>query len=236
MENTVRPLRIALLGYGRMGQAVEKVAMERGHTVVCRIDAEADFTAQAEAWRTADLAIEFSIPSAAVAHIERCMAAGKPVVVGTTGWQADAARLRARCAEVGAAVVAAANFSVGVNIFLQLIRQAAGMLRHQPQYTGRIEETHHIHKLDAPSGTAVSMNEALAEGGLPAVPITSHRQGEVVGIHDLWFESEQDFIEIRHEAKSRAGFALGAVVAAEWLYGKSGWYGMADVLGFEKIG
>lgn len=226
------PLRIALLGYGRMGKAIEKVASERGHTVVCRIDSEQDFAAQAEAWRTADVAIEFSVPAAAGAHMERCMAAGKPVVVGTTGWQPEEARLRARCAAEQGAVVAAANFSVGVNIYLQLIRQAAALLRHQPQYAGRITETHHVHKLDAPSGTAVSMNAALEQGGLPALPIASERRGEVVGIHELLFESAQDCIEIRHEAKSRAGFALGAVMAAEWLRGRKGWYGMADVLGF----
>ena len=129
-------------------------------------------------------------------------------------------------------MVAAPNFSVGVNIYLQLIKQAAALLRHQPQYAGRITETHHVHKLDAPSGTAVGMNAALEQGGLPALPIVSERRGEVVGIHELLFESAQDCIEIRHEAKSRAGFALGAVMAAEWLRGRKGWYGMADVLGF----
>lgn len=227
-----KALRIALIGYGRMGREVEKAAVARGHRVVCRIDSEADFASQATAWREADVAIEFSVPSAVVPHIERCLEAGVPVVVGTTAWQHEAARLRALCAERGGSVVAAANFSIGVNIFLQLIRQAAGMLRQQPQYAGRITETHHVHKLDAPSGTAVSMNAALEQGGLSAVPIASERRGEVVGIHDLWFESAQDSIEIRHEAKSRAGFALGAVMAAEWLVGRPGWFGMADVLGF----
>ncbi len=232
MENTGRPLRIALLGYGRMGREIEKVALERGHEIVCRIDSEPDFDVQAEAWRRADMAIEFSVPSAVVAHIERCLSAGKPVVVGTTAWQHEEARLRALCAASGGAVVAAANFSVGVNIFLQLVKRAGELFRQQPQYSGNITETHHIHKLDAPSGTAVSMNAALAQGGYPAVPIASERRGEVVGIHGLVFGSEQDSIEIRHEAKSRAGFALGAVVAAEWLRGRSGWYGMAEVLGF----
>lgn len=232
MENTGKPLRIALLGYGRMGREIEKVALARGHEIVCRIDSERDFDAQAEAWRTADMAIEFSVPAAVVSHIERCIAAGKPVVVGTTAWQHEEARLRALCASSGGAVVAAANFSVGVNLFLQLVKRAGELFRQQPQYTGNITETHHIHKLDAPSGTAVSMNAALTQGGFPVVPIASERRGEVVGIHDLVFASEQDSIEIRHEAKSRAGFALGAVVAAEWLRGRSGWYGMADVLGF----
>lgn len=232
MENTGRPLRIALLGYGRMGREIEKVALARGHEIVCRIDSEADFDAQAEAWRTADMAIEFSVPAAVVAHIERCIAAAKPVVVGTTAWQHEEARLRALCTASGGAVVAAANFSVGVNIFLQLVKRAGELFRQQPQYGGHITETHHIHKLDAPSGTAVSMNAALEAGGYPVVSIASERRGEVVGIHDLVFESAQDGIEIRHEAKSRAGFALGAVVAAEWLRGRSGWYGMADVLGF----
>ncbi len=226
------PLRIALLGYGRMGREVEKMALERGHEVVCRIESERDFAAQAEAWRAAEIAIEFSVPTAAVPHIERCLDEAKPIVVGTTAWQQEEARLRARCAARGGAVVAAANFSVGVNIFLQLIRRAAALLRSQPQYAGRITETHHVHKLDAPSGTAVSMNAALEQGGLPALPIVSERRGEVVGIHELLFESAQDCIEIRHEAKSRAGFALGAVMAAEWLRGRKGWYGMADVLGF----
>lgn len=232
MENTGKPLRIALLGYGRMGREIEKVALARGHEIVCRIDSERDFDAQTEAWRTADMAIEFSVPAAVVSHIERCIAAGKPVVVGTTAWQHEEARLRALCASSGGAVVAAANFSVGVNLFLQLVKRAGELFRQQPQYTGNITETHHIHKLDAPSGTAVSMNAALTQGGFPVVPIASERRGEVVGIHDLVFASEQDSIEIRHEAKSRAGFALGAVVAAEWLCDRNGWYGMADVLGF----
>ena len=232
MENTGKPLRIALLGYGRMGREIEKVALARGHEIVCKIDSEQDFDTQAEAWHRADMAIEFSVPAAVVSHIERCLAAAKPVVVGTTAWQHEETRLRAQCTASGGAVVAAANFSVGVNIFLQLVKRSGELFRQQSQYAGRMVETHHIHKLDAPSGTAVSMNAALAQGGYPAVPIASERRGEVVGIHELFFESEQDIIEIRHEAKSRAGFALGAVVAAEWLIGRSGWYGMADVLGF----
>lgn len=244
----VKPLCIALLGYGRMGKEVEKAALARGHEVVCKIDTEKDFKTQAEAWQRADAAIEFSVPEAAANHIERCINMQKPVVVGTTAWQKEEPRLRALCEEKGGAVLSSANFSIGVNLFLQMIKLSADLCRnYEAQYKAYVKETHHVHKLDAPSGTALRMLDALKEGGWQApVPIYSDRRGEIVGQHELWLESEVDSIEIRHEAKSRAGFALGAVLAAEWLVNchaakeppaarlaeRKGWYGMNDMLGF----
>lgn len=228
-----RSLKIVLLGYGRMGKEVEKAALDRGHTIICKVSDASDWAQCVDMLEKADVAIDFSVPDVAGEHIECCFDLDKPIIMGTTAWQKDEQRLRARCMQENRSIVAASNFSIGVNIYLELIKKTAQMLKTQVQYKGSIEEIHHIHKLDAPSGTAITMNKAyMSVAGDNEIPIKSVREGEVVGVHKMIFDSEQDVLSIVHQAKSRAGFAIGAVVAAEWLYGKKGWHTMSDVLGF----
>ncbi len=246
-------MNIALIGYGKMGHIIEEVALERGHRVVCIIDKEntQDFTS--DAFAAADVAIEFTTPATAEENIRRAWSKGKPVVCGTTGW--DIAQLTcynggvssqttnaAQCAKSNEptpngeenAWVWSSNFSIGVNILFALNKRLAEIMQRYPQYSPSITEVHHVHKLDAPSGTAKTLAECIMHtGGLSpqnAVPITSVREGEVAGIHTVQWESEEDILGIRHEAKSRKGFALGAVLAAEWIIGKKGFHTMSEVL------
>lgn len=234
-------LRIALIGYGRMGRMVEQAALQRGHTIVCRIDLGDAAAFASEAFLTADVAIEFSHPASAADNIERCLEAGVPVVVGTTGWSSGLPRLRALCLEKGGAMIYSSNFSIGVSIFRSLSRFLARVMRRFPQYHPSLEETHHIHKLDHPSGTAITLAEELIEArgdisgwsetpGPGQLPVRAMREGEVPGIHTVIWESPADEITLTHSARGREGFAEGAVAAAEWLPGRKGCFTMTDYL------
>lgn len=237
-----RPLKIALSGYGRMGREVEKAALLRGHEIVCRIDKGEDWEKEMPALKGAQVVIDFSAPSCAAENIGKCFDLHLPVVVGTTGWDASRETLKARCIQERQALLAASNFSIGVYLFLAAAKFLAARMNAQPQYAADIEETHHIHKLDKPSGTAITLakevcGEMKRYSDWKELPIESLREGEVFGIHTLEFDSDVDTLTLRHEAKSRQGFATGAVRAAEWLAsagaaGKCGWFGMKDMMGF----
>jgi len=233
-------MKIALLGYGKMGKAVEKVAIARGHEIVLRVTADSksyDIT-------TAQVAIDFSAPSAAVSNITNCLKRGIPIVSGTTGWLKDYDSIVELCRERDGAFLYASNFSLGVNLFFQLNKQLAQMMKNHDLYQASIEETHHTEKLDAPSGTAITLAEDLIKnsnynewqltedtmGSKDTIPIQAHREVNVPGTHQINYTSKDDKISIRHEAFGREGFALGAVMAAEWILGKTGIFSMQDVL------
>jgi 4-hydroxy-tetrahydrodipicolinate reductase len=224
-------MRLLLLGRGKTGSLVAEVARHRGHEV--RVAGAADNVGGAalapEKLRDIDAVIDFTTPSSVVTHIEACASAGKNMVVGTTGWHGDLDRIRKLVESSGTGLVYAANFSIGVNLFLDAARAAAAALRHN--YSGQIFERHHAHKKDAPSGTAIALQHVIREacGKEEDVEITSFREGEVVGMHEVVLESNVDRIYLCHDAKSRQGFAEGAVRAAEWLASKKGFYDFKDV-------
>ena len=232
-------MKIALLGYGRMGKEIEKIALQRGHEIVLKIEEKQDYDIA-----TADVAIDFSIPSAAFENITNCFKNGVPVISGTTGWLDRYQEAVDICNENGGSFIYASNFSLGVNIFFELNRQLAKMMRAWQDYKINNEEIHHTKKLDAPSGTAITLAEGIIdytpkdaweldenqEIKENAIPITAKRIPEVPGTHSIGYDSEIDSIEIKHTAHNRKGFALGAVVAAEWIVGKTGVYTMKDVL------
>ena len=231
-------MNIALLGYGRMGKAIESIAKLRGHEVVAIIDKDNP----KDALNGAEVAINFSVPSAAVANITHALNEGVAVVCGTTGWLESRADIESLCAAKKGAFLYASNFSLGVNIFFVLNEKLAEMMGQHKQYDASLTEIHHTQKLDAPSGTAIT----LAEGILPHIdkntwaleeeakgmdlPIKAARLSEVPGTHTVAYNSEIDKISIEHIAHNRDGFALGAVIAAEWVNGKSGIFTMKDVL------
>ncbi|MCA0931549.1 4-hydroxy-tetrahydrodipicolinate reductase [Lutimonas saemankumensis] len=231
-------MKIALLGYGRMGQAIEKIAIERGHDIVIKKDIEpleVDLS-------LADVAIDFSHPLAAFENIKSCIDKGVPVVSGTTGWLERYDEVSDYCKEHEGGFIYASNFSIGVNLFFNLNAYLAKMMRPITEYDVEMEEIHHIHKLDAPSGTAISLaddilsesdkkNWSIETRAKEDLYINVKREGEVPGTHSVTYSSEIDSIEIKHTAFNRTGFALGAVVAAEWLREKKGIYSMKDVLG-----
>ena len=238
-------MKIALIGYGKMGKTIEQIALQRGHQIVSIIDINNTADFDSEAFRSADVAIEFTTPATALGNYMRCFEANVPVVSGTTGWLSHLDEVKAKCEQEGKTFFYASNFSVGVNIFFALNRYLAKIMNGFPAYDVRMTEVHHIHKLDAPSGTAIT----LAEGILDNVerkerwtletaeqptdlPIHAIREGEIPGIHEIIYESEADTISIKHDAKSRAGFALGAVIAAEFTAGKKGFLGMNDLFHF----
>lgn len=239
-------MKIALLGYGKMGKAIEAYILEQGKDeVVLKIEAANQDELTTENLQKADVAIEFSTPQTAVKHIEACFEAGLPVVVGSTGWLADFERIKSACKANGNTLFYASNFSVGVNIFFELNRQLAKLMNTQTQYTAEIEEIHHTEKLDSPSGTAITLAEGLISNmdrkskwennvsdNAEVLPILSKREPEVPGTHTIRYDSEIDFISITHEAKSRKGFVQGAVLAAQWVYGKTGYFDMKDLLKF----
>ncbi len=212
-----------------MGHMIESIALERGHEIVCIIDQNNLCDFESESFASADVAIEFSTPQTAEQNIRRAWAAGVPVVCGTTGWDIEAIKPEAIRQEAG--MMWSSNYSIGVNILFALNRQLAKLMVSYPDYTPHMTEVHHIHKLDAPSGTAKTLQEAIGEERLPIADIESIREGEVPGIHTIVWDSEVDTISISHSAKSRKGFALGAVIAAEWMQGKSGFHTMQEVLG-----
>lgn len=231
-------MNIALLGYGRMGQTIEKIAIKRGHNIVLKVDKDDtgyDIT-------KADVAIDFSIPNVAFGNITNCIENGVPVVSGTTGWLDNYDKAISLCEEKKGAFIYASNFSLGVNIFFELNKTLAKMMNNLEQYNVTMEEIHHTKKLDAPSGTAITLAEGviannenydgwqLDKPSEKNIPIVAKRIADVPGTHSVNYESEVDTITIEHVAHNRQGFALGAVVAAEWLVGKTGVFSMNDVL------
>ena len=229
-------MKIALIGYGKMGHAVEETALQRGHTVVCTVDNDAEWASKEALLRQAEMAVEFSTPTTAVDNLRRCFALGLPVVSGTTGWDASREAVEKECRAGGHAMLTASNFSIGMNIMFALNERLAELMRGRDDYSASICETHHIHKLDAPSGTALTLRNQIVEcGGRKAesIPIESIREGEVPGTHTVTYYSEIDTITLTHEAHSRKGLALGAVLAAEWLKGKKGVYTMKDVIEYQ---
>lgn len=239
-------MKIALIGYGKMGKMIEGIALERGNEITCRIDKDNLEDFDSEAFRTSDVAIEFTTPGTAVGNVRRCFAAGVPVVCGTTGWTASLPEFQDDCAKGKGTLLWSSNFSIGVNIFMAVNRYLARIMDSFPQYTPDMTETHHIHKLDHPSGTAITLAEQIEantgritgwaepEEGKAAsegiLEIAHRREGEVPGIHSIHWDSIVDEITITHSAKSRAGFALGAVMAAEWLAGKRGYHTLGEML------
>ena len=226
---TPKPLNMLLLGRGKTGSLVAEVARERGHharVIGSGDNREGRALAPGEV-ADIDVVIDFTTPRAVLDNIENCAQAGKCIVVGTTGWYDEMERVREVVNESGIGLLFAANFSVGVNLFFDIARIAATALGHG--YGGRILERHHIHKKDAPSGTAVALRNVIREAGGEELLIESERQGEIVGYHELVLESPADTITLAHGAKSRRGFAEGAVRAAEWLHGRRGFYDFRDV-------
>ena len=221
-------MKIALIGYGKMGHIIESIALERGHEIVCIIDKDNKEDFHSAAFASADVAIEFTTPQTAEANVLRAWAVGIPIVSGTTGWNIEATRLEAIRQKAG--LMWSSNYSIGVNLLFALNKQLAKFMEAYPNYTPHMTEVHHIHKLDAPSGTAKTLQEAIGEERLPVADIESIREGEVPGIHTITWDSEVDTITISHSAKSRKGFALGAVIAAEWMKGKTGWHEFSEVI------
>jgi 4-hydroxy-tetrahydrodipicolinate reductase len=222
-------MKLLLLGTGKTGSLVAEVARERGHEVFTLRSGE---NQQASALTSAKLApidvvIDFTTPHCVLDHIRACIAAGKNMVVGTTGWYSDIPKVRAEVEQQSTGFVFGSNFSIGVNLFFDLVRAAKPAMSHQ--YFPHIYERHHIHKKDAPSGTAVSIQQLLQEGSNLEVEVTSFREGEVVGMHEVVFDSPADTIYLCHDAKSRRGFAEGAARAAEWVFGKTGFYEFKNI-------
>ena len=232
-------MKIALIGYGKMGHIIEEVARERGHQVVCTIDKDNLQDFDSEAFATADVAIEFTTPATAEENIRRAWSKGKPVVCGTTGWNVEQFIIPNSSFLITNALVWSSNYSIGVNILFALNKQLAKIMQRYPEYTPSITEVHHVHKLDAPSGTAKTLQQCImhnAQCTMEQVPITSIRKGEVPGIHTVTWDSEVDTISISHSAKSRKGFALGAVLAAEWVVGKKGYHTFDEVIDLSAAG
>jgi 4-hydroxy-tetrahydrodipicolinate reductase len=224
-------MNILLLGRGKTGFLVAEVAHQRGHEVqiVGATENVGGRSLTEEGLRGIDVVVDFTTPSCVVANIEACIKAGKNMVVGTTGWHGELDRIRQLVESRGTGLVYAANFSVGVNLFFDIARAAATALRHE--YSGQIFERHHAHKEDAPSGTAIAIQRVIQEasGRGEHLEITSFREGDVVGMHEVVLDSSADKIYLCHDAKSRQGFADGAVRAAEWIAGKKGFYDFKDV-------
>lgn len=230
-------MKIALLGYGKMGQVIEKIAQERGHEIVLKKDENNNYVGLS----TADVAIDFSVPTAAVPNISNCFLANVPVISGTTGWLEHYDEMVALCTEKNGAFISSSNFSLGVNIFFEINEYLAKMMAKLDSYSIDMEEIHHTQKLDAPSGTAISLAKGVMENSkytnwtldTPAaneIHIEAKRIGTVPGTHTVTYNSVVDSIEIKHTAHNREGFALGAVIAAEWIVGKQGVFTMKDVL------
>lgn len=220
-------MKIAIIGYGKMGHEIASIAVEKGHAVACTIDNDTEMLANIDLLKSSDVAIEFTTPATAVTNIKQCLQIGVPVVCGTTGWYDSYDEVCALCREKGGALFTATNFSIGMNIVFDLNRRLAALMDKYPQYKASIVETHHIHKLDAPSGTAITLRE---QTGHPEIEITSIREGEVPGTHVVRYDSAVDTIMLTHEAHSRRGLAEGAVLAAEFLKGKTGIFTMTDLL------
>lgn len=227
-------MKIALIGYGKMGHEIERIALSRGHEIVSIIDMDNRDDFNSEAFRSADVAIEFSAPTAAYDNVKAAFASGVKVVSGTTGWFKDhEEEMKALCSE-DKTLFWSSNYSLGVAIFSAVNRYLAGIMNGFDAYDVSMREVHHIHKLDAPSGTAITLAEAIESriDRVDKVPITSVREGEVPGIHSVIYDSEADCITITHDAHNRSGFALGAVLAAEFTATRQGLLGMNDLFKF----
>lgn len=239
-------MKIALIGYGKMGKEIEKVALSRGHEIVCIIDVnnQDDFTS--EAFRSADVAIEFTNPMVAYGNYIKAFEAGVKLVSGSTGWMAEhGEEIKELCTKGGKTLFWSSNFSLGVAIFSAVNKYLAKIMNRFPAYDVTMSETHHVHKLDAPSGTAITLAEGILESmdrktkwvkeeaqAGDELPIHSIREGEVFGIHSIRYDSDADSITITHDAKNRGGFALGAVLAAEYTAIHEGYLGMGDLFPF----
>ncbi|WP_396145054.1 4-hydroxy-tetrahydrodipicolinate reductase [Flavobacterium sp.] len=233
-------MKIALLGYGKMGKVIERIALERGHEIVLRKSSASSF----DGLDNADVAIDFSVPSSAVTNISECLNNGIPVISGTTGWLEDYNKMVTLCEEKNGAFIYGSNFSLGVNLFFELNNYLAKMMSKFNQYKVTMEEIHHTQKLDAPSGTAISLAKGVIENSNYSnwtlenpkeneIQIDAKRIENVPGTHSIFYTSEVDTIEIKHTAHNRDGFALGSIIAAEWLVGKKGVFTMKDVLELE---
>jgi 4-hydroxy-tetrahydrodipicolinate reductase len=236
-------MKIALIGYGKMGKAIEAIAIAKGHEIVHRIDLNSTHLLEKEELSKADVAIEFTTPETAYNNILKCFEANVPVVCGTTGWLEKLPEIKAQCLEKHQGFLYASNFSVGVNIFFEINKRLAELMASQSQYDIKMEEIHHTQKKDAPSGTAITLAEQILEkvsrktgwvneasSKAEALSILSKRIDPAPGTHTITYTSAIDDITITHTAHSREGFAAGAVVAAEWLDGKKGIFTMKDVL------
>ncbi|MDY0932681.1 4-hydroxy-tetrahydrodipicolinate reductase [Chryseobacterium sp. CFBP8996] len=232
-------MKIALVGYGRMGKIIDEIALKRGHEVVARLKE----TPTAENLNNPDVVIEFSLPEVAFDNIKACLENKIPVICGTTGWLERKDEVEKLALENGTAFLYGSNFSLGVNLFFALNEKLADLMKNVDQYSCQLEEIHHVHKLDAPSGTAISLAEGIIKNNAKfdawkleetkekQLGIFAIREDEVPGTHSVYYRSEVDEIEIKHKAYNRNGFALGAVVAAEWIKDKKGNFTMKDVLG-----
>lgn len=259
-------MKIALIGYGKMGHAIERIARERGHEIVAVIDADNNADIESDAFATADAAIEFTTPSTAPDNVMRAAKAGVPVICGSTGWAARRDEVENCVRGLGGALLASSNFSIGVNVFNIINRRLAALMSHLSQYTPHMYETHHVHKLDHPSGTAITLAEGIiaensrinswVDEGMVTIndsnasmtpqeiaasieknefapdelPVLALREGEISGTHTVDWDSPVDCISITHRAKSRDGFALGAVMAAEWIAGRKGIFSIDDMM------
>ena len=243
-------MKIALIGYGKMGHIIERIALERGHEIVSKVDVDNQEEFASKEFASADVAIEFTVPSKAVENYRKAWAVGVPVVSGTTGWNAVLPELKEEIAKKGYTLFWASNFSLGVNLFFELNKRLAQMMNRYANYDVAMTEIHHTEKKDAPSGTAITLAEGILENldrksewvlvdsqqstVNSQLGIEALREGKVPGTHIIKYDSEVDSITITHEAKSREGFALGAVVAAEFLVGKpAGFYSMTDLMNEE---
>lgn len=238
-------MKVALIGYGRMGHEIEKIAIERGHIIVSIIDVNNIQDFDSEEFKSADVAIEFSTPESAINNYRRAFASNVPVVAGTTGWLEHMDEVKLACEKDGKTFFYASNYSLGVNIFFAVNKYLSKLMNPYTDYDVEMEETHHIHKLDAPSGTAITLAEGVIqnidrknrwvlekEEKPTDIAIHCIREGEVPGNHKVTFKSEYDRITIEHDAKTRKGFAFGAVLAAEFTAGKKGFLGMNDLFNF----
>jgi 4-hydroxy-tetrahydrodipicolinate reductase len=238
-------MKLLIIGYGNMGKEIESLALERGHQIAGIVDSSDAL----KSWvGSADVAVEFTTPEAALHNIKWCIARQMPVVCGTTGWLHHFASISSQCIAAGGALFYASNFSLGVNLFFKLNAMLATLMQTAPNYEAVLEEIHHIHKKDTPSGTAITLAKALvkhhpayttwtsgATGEKGVLPVLSQRIDAVPGTHSLRYESPEDTIEIRHTAHSRKGFAMGVLQAVEWLPGRKGVFGMDDLLSIEDI-
>jgi 4-hydroxy-tetrahydrodipicolinate reductase len=217
---------LLLVGYGKMGRMVEELAAGHDIEIVGRVDEGRD------EWRPADVAVDFSTAGALLANFPKYVQLKLNVVIGTTGWGEHTAKLRADAAQAGLGVVSAPNFSIGVTIFQHLVAETARMMKAQPQYGAWVHEIHHSAKRDAPSGTALHLRDAMVAAGFDRpIDMSSSRAGTIPGTHTIGFDAPSDTIELIHTARDRRGFASGALVAAQWIKGRTGWYSMQDVLG-----
>lgn len=237
-------LKIALLGYGKMGKAIEEIALQKGHSIVLKIGIDNLNDLTAENIKKADVAIEFSNPESAAKNILFCLENNVPVLSGTTAWLKDLSFIEGKCRELNGAFLYASNFSIGVNLFFELNRKLAFLMKKHEGYNVKMEEVHHTHKMDAPSGTAITLAEQAIEASYgkskwvndaqnkpDELSIISKRINDVPGTHTVTYTSEIDDIEIKHTAHNRVGFAAGALAAAEFIYNKKGIFSMQDVLG-----